>query len=60
MTHAKMCDIKKYLLLFVLVFLGKAVCFALETLSLGLVDDALHARVLAVALGVVHICFRDV
>ena len=43
------------LLLFVLVFFGKAVCFALETLSLGLVDDALHARVLAVALSVVHI-----
>jgi len=49
------CDVKIYLLLFVLVFLSKAVCFALQTLSLRLVDDALHARVLAVALGVVHI-----
>lgn len=48
-----------YLLLFVLVFLGEAVGLTLETLSLRFVDDALHATVLTVALGIVHISFED-
>jgi hypothetical protein len=47
-----------YLLLLMLVFLGEAVGFSLETLGFRLVDDALHAATLTVTVSLVHFLKR--